>query len=154
MSAIQPCPNLPPPKPDFSFTEKPEGAIAQFFWRWRIWFESTFALSMLEPWEKILLCKSPLPNCSARLGRNTGSHVEILFGTPCLAEDLIFRCRMLTKILKYSDDIHPSLRYRLYRGVQVPAYTPSISQSEGGVLPMGTGGRPPCCVAVAWTCNG
>lgn len=57
MSAIQAHPNLPPAKPDFSFTEKPDSAIAQFFWRRRMWFESTFVLSMLEPWEKILLRK-------------------------------------------------------------------------------------------------
>ncbi|KAJ2928058.1 hypothetical protein H1R20_g9032, partial [Candolleomyces eurysporus] len=24
-------------------------------WRWRMWFESTFVLSMLEPWEKIMI---------------------------------------------------------------------------------------------------
>jgi hypothetical protein len=27
-------------------------------WRWRMWFESTFVLSMLEPWEKILIGES------------------------------------------------------------------------------------------------
>jgi hypothetical protein len=28
-----------------------------FLWRQRMWFESTFVLSMLEPWEKVLLRK-------------------------------------------------------------------------------------------------
>ena len=58
MSATQAHPNLPPPKPDHSFTEKPSSALGQFFWRRRMWFEATFVLSMLEPWEKILLRKS------------------------------------------------------------------------------------------------
>ncbi|KAI9066154.1 hypothetical protein FKP32DRAFT_1538490, partial [Trametes sanguinea] len=34
---------------------KPRGALATFFWRRRVWLEVTFALSMLEPWEKILI---------------------------------------------------------------------------------------------------
>ncbi|KAG7446528.1 uncharacterized protein BT62DRAFT_124468 [Guyanagaster necrorhizus] len=46
---------LLPPKPDLTFTRPPKSKIALFFWRWRIWFESTFVLSMLEPWEKIML---------------------------------------------------------------------------------------------------
>lgn len=48
---------LPPPKPDHSFTRRPSSSnlVARFFWQKRIWFESTFVLSMLEPWEKILL---------------------------------------------------------------------------------------------------
>ncbi|KAF7307263.1 Fip1 domain-containing protein [Mycena indigotica] len=58
--------HLPPPKPDHSFTRRPESPIAVFFWRRRMWFESTFVLSMLEPWEKILLCiadniRHPIP---------------------------------------------------------------------------------------------
>ncbi|KAK0437815.1 uncharacterized protein ARMOST_12620 [Armillaria ostoyae] len=46
---------LPPPKPDLSFTRPPESPAAQYLWRWRMWFEATFVLSMLEPWEKVLL---------------------------------------------------------------------------------------------------
>ncbi|KAJ7621190.1 hypothetical protein FB45DRAFT_798945 [Roridomyces roridus] len=53
--SITPPAQLPPPKPDHSFTKRPSSFIAVFFWRWRMWVESTFALSMLEPWEKILL---------------------------------------------------------------------------------------------------
>ncbi|CDO76395.1 hypothetical protein BN946_scf184937.g9 [Trametes cinnabarina] len=34
---------------------KPRGALAAFLWRRRVWLEVTFALSMLEPWEKILI---------------------------------------------------------------------------------------------------
>ncbi|KAK0476675.1 hypothetical protein IW261DRAFT_1421413 [Armillaria novae-zelandiae] len=46
---------LPPPKPDFSFVRPPKSKVAFFFWRWMIWFEATFALSVLEPWEKMFL---------------------------------------------------------------------------------------------------
>ncbi|PBK73645.1 hypothetical protein ARMSODRAFT_930825 [Armillaria solidipes] len=46
---------LPPPKPDFSFARPPKSKVAFFFWRWRIWFEATFALTVLEPWEKTVL---------------------------------------------------------------------------------------------------
>lgn len=35
----------------------PKGAVARWLWKKRIWVESTFALSMLEPWEKILVRK-------------------------------------------------------------------------------------------------
>jgi hypothetical protein len=49
--------HLPPPKPDHSLTRRPSPSslVARFFWQKWIWFESTFVLSMLEPWEKILL---------------------------------------------------------------------------------------------------
>ncbi|KAG6815968.1 hypothetical protein H0H87_009818 [Tephrocybe sp. NHM501043] len=47
--------SLPKAKPDLTATRKPTSPLAVFFWRRRIWFESTFVLSMLEPWEKILL---------------------------------------------------------------------------------------------------
>jgi hypothetical protein len=41
---------------DFSLVYKPpRSATRRFFWRWRIVFESTFALTMLEGWEKILI---------------------------------------------------------------------------------------------------
>ncbi|KAI0084956.1 hypothetical protein BDY19DRAFT_874202, partial [Irpex rosettiformis] len=33
----------------------PESPIAAYFWRKRVWFEVTFALTMMEPWEKMLL---------------------------------------------------------------------------------------------------
>jgi hypothetical protein len=33
----------------------PRSATRRFFWRWRIVFESTFALTMCEGWEKILI---------------------------------------------------------------------------------------------------
>ncbi|KAJ6584310.1 hypothetical protein B0H10DRAFT_1688959, partial [Mycena sp. CBHHK59/15] len=43
-------------KPNHASTRRPPGsAIGQFIWRRRMWFEGTFVLSMLEPWEKILL---------------------------------------------------------------------------------------------------
>jgi len=37
----------------------PRSALRQFLWRWRMCFESTFALSMFEGWEKILIGASP-----------------------------------------------------------------------------------------------
>lgn len=43
----------------------PRSFIGEFLWRRRVWVEVTFALSMLEPWEKVLtsecLLPSPLP---------------------------------------------------------------------------------------------
>jgi hypothetical protein len=39
----------------------PRSALRHFFWKWRVRFESTFALSMFEGWEKILVgASSPL----------------------------------------------------------------------------------------------
>ncbi|KAH9991986.1 hypothetical protein BJV74DRAFT_771913 [Russula compacta] len=35
--------------------EPPRSALQCFFWRWRMCFESTFALSMFEGWEKIFV---------------------------------------------------------------------------------------------------
>ncbi|KAF8664119.1 hypothetical protein AX16_000809 [Volvariella volvacea WC 439] len=40
--------------PELSFLRKPESRLAQIFWRWRLWFESTFCLTMMEPWEKLI----------------------------------------------------------------------------------------------------
>lgn len=37
-----------------ALSRTPTSAVRRFLWRRQIWFESTFALSMLEPWEKIL----------------------------------------------------------------------------------------------------
>ncbi|KAJ7705375.1 hypothetical protein B0H17DRAFT_666467 [Mycena rosella] len=53
--SLTPPAHLPPPKPDHSHTRKPTSALGVFLWRYRMWFEATFVLSMLEPWEKILL---------------------------------------------------------------------------------------------------
>lgn len=49
---------LPPKKPNNEFTRRPSGTLSVFFWRWRMWFEATFVLSMLEPWEKIMMGES------------------------------------------------------------------------------------------------
>ncbi|KAF5381663.1 hypothetical protein D9615_005463 [Tricholomella constricta] len=46
---------LPLPKPDHSFTRKPQSKFAIFLWRRRMWIESTFAFTVMEQWEKILL---------------------------------------------------------------------------------------------------
>ncbi|KAG8943927.1 hypothetical protein FRC04_002415 [Tulasnella sp. 424] len=34
----------------------PAGRLEQWIWRKRLWFESTFILIVLEPWEKLLVC--------------------------------------------------------------------------------------------------
>ncbi|EKM53107.1 uncharacterized protein PHACADRAFT_259275 [Phanerochaete carnosa HHB-10118-sp] len=33
----------------------PKSSLGAYIWRKRLWFESTFALTMLQPWEKVLL---------------------------------------------------------------------------------------------------
>ena len=44
---------MPPP---IQYTYRPpKSALGAFLWRRQIWFEATFALSMLEPWEKLLV---------------------------------------------------------------------------------------------------
>ncbi|PPR01195.1 hypothetical protein CVT26_016076 [Gymnopilus dilepis] len=55
MSAAATLVHLPRPRPDHGFTKPPSSKLGIFFWRCRMWFESTFVLSMLEPWEKVLL---------------------------------------------------------------------------------------------------
>lgn len=35
--------------------QAPKSALGAFLWRRRLWFETTFALSMLQPWEKVVL---------------------------------------------------------------------------------------------------
>lgn len=35
----------------------PAGRLEQWIWRKRLWFESTFILIVLEPWEKLLVCE-------------------------------------------------------------------------------------------------
>lgn len=35
----------------------PVGRLEQWIWRKRLWFESTFILIVLEPWEKLLVCE-------------------------------------------------------------------------------------------------
>ncbi|KIO28987.1 hypothetical protein M407DRAFT_242792 [Tulasnella calospora MUT 4182] len=34
----------------------PAGRLERWIWRKRLWFESTFILIVLEPWEKLLVC--------------------------------------------------------------------------------------------------
>ncbi|KAF4607390.1 hypothetical protein EYR38_001461 [Pleurotus pulmonarius] len=51
--------HFPPPKPDLSIYQPPKSKVAQFFWRRWMWFEATFVFSMLEPWEKVMLCTPP-----------------------------------------------------------------------------------------------
>ncbi|KAI0354047.1 hypothetical protein OH77DRAFT_1457071 [Trametes cingulata] len=33
----------------------PKNRVGAFLWRWRLWIETTIGLSLLEPWEKILV---------------------------------------------------------------------------------------------------
>ena len=49
---------LPHPKPSLSITKRPKSKVAIFFWRRRIWLESTFALTIYEPWEKVIVGRS------------------------------------------------------------------------------------------------
>lgn len=35
----------------------PKSAVGAFLWRRRFWLETTWGLSLLEPWEKILVCE-------------------------------------------------------------------------------------------------
>jgi len=50
-----------------------------YLWKQRVKFESTLALSMLEPWEKLICCESrPLMNCQWHV--NSFEHVLELFG--------------------------------------------------------------------------
>lgn len=45
----------------------PKNPIAACIWRWRLWGEVTFALSMLEPWEKLLTGESAdVPDVATR----------------------------------------------------------------------------------------
>jgi hypothetical protein len=41
--------------PSYYIYRPPKSALGAFLWRRRMWFEATFALSMLEPWEKVLV---------------------------------------------------------------------------------------------------
>ncbi|KIY69540.1 hypothetical protein CYLTODRAFT_334296, partial [Cylindrobasidium torrendii FP15055 ss-10] len=34
---------------------KSDSAVALCLWRWRIWLETTFGMSVLEPWERFLV---------------------------------------------------------------------------------------------------
>lgn len=49
------CATMPAASVDRSPYHPPKSAVRAFFWRRRVLFESTFAFTMLEPWEKILL---------------------------------------------------------------------------------------------------
>ena len=37
-------------------TRQPKGAIAKVAWRIWVWISTTFALSMTEPWEHVIVC--------------------------------------------------------------------------------------------------
>lgn len=49
-----------PPKPDYSDTRPPNSRIGAIFWRYKIWFEGTFVLSVLEYWEKLVVSEYEL----------------------------------------------------------------------------------------------
>lgn len=36
----------------------PESSVGAYLWRKRLWFETTFALSMMQPWEKLIFSAS------------------------------------------------------------------------------------------------
>ncbi|EDR12997.1 uncharacterized protein LACBIDRAFT_245790 [Laccaria bicolor S238N-H82] len=53
MTAIVVLDPLPTPRPDHKrYTNPPPTKLGVFFWRWRVWFEATFALTVMEPWEQ------------------------------------------------------------------------------------------------------
>ncbi|EAU86734.1 hypothetical protein CC1G_06495 [Coprinopsis cinerea okayama7 len=53
---VKPPLYLPPPKPDLRYARRPEsGKLAVYLWRWRMWFEGTFALTVMETWERWLV---------------------------------------------------------------------------------------------------
>jgi len=35
--------------------QPPKGVVGGFVWRRRVWLETTFALSMMQPWEKVVV---------------------------------------------------------------------------------------------------
>jgi hypothetical protein len=49
-----------------NYHQPPEGRLAYFFWRIRIWFDVTFVPYMFEPWEVAILCA-----CSLLFARTT-----------------------------------------------------------------------------------
>lgn len=36
----------------------PKHPVGAYIWRWRFWLETTIGLSLLEPWEKLLMSES------------------------------------------------------------------------------------------------
>lgn len=44
----------------------PKSAVGAFLWRRRFWLETTWGLSLLEPWEKILVCEYNSPSLNSR----------------------------------------------------------------------------------------
>jgi hypothetical protein len=116
---------LPTPRPDHRSTRRPSSKLGVFLWRRRMWFESTFVLSMLEPWEKFLMCSLS----SLKVNSVRADH-------PPLS----------------SNDIHHPLRPRRHGPIQVPPPSPRHHAREGDVLPVGPRGRRADPVAVAWPC--
>ncbi|KAF9493694.1 hypothetical protein BDN71DRAFT_1419161 [Pleurotus eryngii] len=52
----RPTKPLPRPKPDLSYyTNPPKSELARAFWRWHIRTEASFAITVLEPWEKVVV---------------------------------------------------------------------------------------------------
>ncbi|KZT25575.1 hypothetical protein NEOLEDRAFT_1064817 [Neolentinus lepideus HHB14362 ss-1] len=51
----QPTPPLKSVFHPYLETRSPRGKLGHFIWRRRVWLESTFAMTMLDPWEKIVL---------------------------------------------------------------------------------------------------
>ncbi|TFK24125.1 hypothetical protein FA15DRAFT_593029 [Coprinopsis marcescibilis] len=47
--------SLPRQRPDLSYAHCPTSTKFNFFWRWRMWLECTFALTVMETWERWLV---------------------------------------------------------------------------------------------------
>lgn len=55
-SVVKPPTVLPRARPDRSYASNPpKSKLGYFLWRRRMWFESTFGLTVMEPWEKVLM---------------------------------------------------------------------------------------------------
>ncbi|KAL4255034.1 hypothetical protein AB1N83_013545 [Pleurotus pulmonarius] len=51
-----PTKSLSRPKPDLSYyTNPPKSELARAFWRWHIRMEASFAITVMEPWEKVVV---------------------------------------------------------------------------------------------------
>ena len=70
---------------------RPRSPVAAILWRGRIWVETTFAMSMMEPWEKLLIRMYPI--APSRLLNETRSHSYVVLFLLAM-----YTCRFLTGI--------------------------------------------------------
>lgn len=75
--------------------EAPSSPVAYFFWRKKMWAETTFALSMMEPWERFIICASD--SCLLH-SHETGVHD---YGANTGTITFLFTILFLTGLIKY-----------------------------------------------------